>query len=374
MIEDVRQKKLEGLYLRRFNIESLPPPMFHDLPHITEVNLSWNNLSSIPPSLLTLPNLQKLILRGNQLKKLPAVTAASPSAPSSSSDQPLSPLPFLEFLDIAENLLVSLPDWLSDLFPGLKVLIVDVNNLTSFPLPLPPPAFQLTTLSASNNQLTEFPVSFLATSLPSLTVLNFSDNKLTDLSNFPAFPDLETVQLGHNELTSIPTSLFGCSKLTTLTFFRNRLTSLPTSITSLSSLARLDLSFNQLSSIPEEQILTMTSLDHLDLRGNDLDRLSLSDNLLNAFGERILIEGDVPDEIYPGLWLGSYNAAKNRFWLNRHNITHILTVASGLDDVPRAVCWGGNLLLFNYSEKLTFFSLSPPFSLSLSQVFSNENN
>ena len=226
---------------------------------------------------------------------------------------------------------------MATLFPKLQTFIVDVNNLSSLPLSLPPPDFLLSTLSASNNQLSVFPASFLSTSGSSLISLNFCDNKLSEFPpDLPIFENLESLQLGHNNFGVIPPAVFSYSKLQTLALFKNSLTFIPPKITTLSKLVRLDLSFNQLAALPEEDILSMSQLDQLDLRGNDIDRLSLSDSLLKTFGERVLIEGDIPDQISPGVWLGSYNAAKNRFWLTRNNITHILTVASGLDDVPRS--------------------------------------
>jgi atypical dual specificity phosphatase len=43
-------------------------------------------------------------------------------------------------------------------------------------------------------------------------------------------------------------------------------------------------------------------------------------------GCRVRVGGITPDLIIPGLWLGALEAARNRHFLTRHGITHVLSI------------------------------------------------
>jgi internalin A len=78
-----------------------------------------------------------------------------------------------------------------------------------------------------------------------------------------------TLNLGVNQLTSLPPEITKLTNLTTLFLSENQLTSLPPEIAKLTKLTYLDLSGNQLTSVPPE-IIKLTNLAHLDLSNNKL--------------------------------------------------------------------------------------------------------
>lgn len=68
-----------------------------------------------------------------------------------------------------------------------------------------------------------------------------------------------------------------------------------------------------------------------------------------------MVEDEFPDEIIPGIFLGSYLCAKSKHVLNRCRVTHILTVARGLEpQFPEVL-----VVLTRSVFKLPFFSLIP---------------
>lgn len=338
LLATCRTNNSHFLTLRRQNCKLLPRRYFLDLPLLlSEIDLSWNFLESLPSSIWQIASLRRLCLRGNQLTELWNQCDESDAASTSSISESKPGLANLEFLDLSENYLTSIPNSLLQISPALTTLLLDVNKLERLP-EIPPShiatSAKLVTFSASNNSIAEFPCGFLASSSSSLRTLTLSDNKIPFVPDEFACESLQTFQLGNNTLASFPISLFRLSGLVTISLFRAGILEIPALIGRLQNLERLDVSFNSIRSLPAQEIMALPKLSSLDLRGNDFDRLDLSQEFITRFGDGLLIEGDTPDEILPGVWLGSYNAAKNKFWLRRNNVTHILTIAKGLDDVP----------------------------------------
>ena len=150
-------------------------------------------------------------------------------------------------LDLSGNQLTSLPEWLGKL-SGLQVLYLSGNQLTSLPESLGKLS-GLQGLFLSGNQLTSLPESLgnlsdlqlLYLSGNQLTSLPESLGKLSAL---------QSLILSDNQLTSLPESLGKLSGLQWLDLSGNQLTSLPESLGKLSGLQELDLSGNQLTSLP----------------------------------------------------------------------------------------------------------------------------
>lgn len=95
---------------------------------------------------------------------------------------------------------------------------------------------------------------------------------------FLQLPNLELLDLAHNRLLDLPTSINSVSKLRVLRLGHNRLASLP-NISTLSSLCDLNLTHNRLILVKEtdeheDAILRLpTSLTHLDLSNNKIHNL-----------------------------------------------------------------------------------------------------
>jgi internalin A len=207
------------------------PPKIAKLPDLNSLDLSNNQLTSVPPEITRLTNLTSLNLAGNQLTSLPPEIAS---------------LTNIGRLDLSENQLTSLP--------------LEIARLTN-----------LVYLDLSRNQLVSvFP------EIASLTKLTYLDIGRTQIKGLPPeiakFTNLDTLYFYGNELTSVPPEIFSLSNLTVLGLWDNHLTSIPLEITKLSNLFALALQKNQLTSLPTE-IAELTELAHLDLNNNQLTSL-----------------------------------------------------------------------------------------------------
>ena len=169
------------------NTRQIPEDFFVGLNNLKDLSLSYNQLTSLPSSIVNLTSLRYLYLEHNELTSLPPT---------------IGNLTSLRYLYLEHNELTSLPS--------------SIVNLRS-----------LGYLNLSSNQLTSLP---------------------TSIGNLRS---LESLYLRFNQLTFLPESIVNLSSLRTLDLYRNQLTSLPTSIGNLESLERLDLRRNQLASLPE---------------------------------------------------------------------------------------------------------------------------
>lgn len=107
------------------------------IPHLTHLNLSYNNLSEIPSTICLLLHLQELLLRDNKLSQLPDEIVL---------------LKKLELLDVSHNFLQTLPKDMGKMV-GLKKLNVSYNILGTIPSSLGYSP-KLKVLLASNNRCT----------------------------------------------------------------------------------------------------------------------------------------------------------------------------------------------------------------------------
>ncbi|MEH2393211.1 MAG: COR domain-containing protein [Nostoc sp.] len=196
---------------------------------VTRLNLSGKGLTTLPPEIVQLTNLQSLYLGNNQLSSLPPEIVQ---------------LTNLRWLDLWSNQLSSLPPEIVQL-TNLYTLDLSSNQLSS----LPPEIVQLTnlhTLYLSSNQLSSLPP------------------EIVQLTN------LHTLYLGSNQLSSLPPEIVQLTNLRWLDLWSNQLSSLPPEIVQLTNLRSLDLWSNQLSSLPPE-FGQLTNLQSLGLGSNPLE-------------------------------------------------------------------------------------------------------
>ncbi|RZN33809.1 MAG: GTP-binding protein [Methanosarcinales archaeon] len=181
----------------------------------TELDLSHNQLTVLPPEIGELTCLTRLGLSGNQLTTFPPV---------------ISKLTNLTELSLVNNQLTTLPP--------------EIGKLTN-----------LTWLNLHDNQLTALLPEI--TELKSLKWLNLWSNQLTAFP--PEITELKSITelyLRSNKLTALPPEIGGLTNMTDLDLQSNKLTALPPEIAGLTRLTYLNLQDNPLPIPPE--IITKT--------------------------------------------------------------------------------------------------------------------
>ncbi|CAH1772444.1 unnamed protein product [Owenia fusiformis] len=224
------------------------------LPALVVLDIHDNEISSIPPTIAELRNLQRLNLGHNKLTELPEC---------------MSSLVNLSLLHVEHNQLSHLPEDIGKL-TSLEDLNVSHNNLTSLPASLGY-LTHVMKCNFANNNLQEIPPEI--GSMRGLRTLELTHNKLNSL---PAeLGDLEKLQqlsIRHNKLTHLPL-LRACKDLKELNIGNNAILGLtPEHLEHLQAVSVLVLNDNKLAKLPEE-ITLLQGLERLDLTNNDLTGL-----------------------------------------------------------------------------------------------------
>ena len=137
--------------------------------------------------------------------------------------------------------------------------ISDLSPLTFFP--------QLTSLYLGQNQISD--LTPLAT-LSSLNELYLLDNKIADLQPLSQLQTLQTLQIDNNQVQNLE-PLTQVTSLTKLYANNNQITSL-TALSASSELTELSLANNQISTL--NTIASLTGLTYLNLGGNQIDNIA----------------------------------------------------------------------------------------------------
>lgn len=138
----VELKSLTHLYLRnnRLGDEDLPKDFGMMRVTLRDLNLSGNNLTTLPPSLLSLSGLRNLFVGGNRITRLPRDINRFKKLKVfylggnflKHLPEEISQLSHLVALILADNQLESLPDSISEL-KKLQCLQIHKNRLTTLP-------------------------------------------------------------------------------------------------------------------------------------------------------------------------------------------------------------------------------------------------
>ncbi|XP_077215266.1 plant intracellular Ras-group-related LRR protein 6-like [Tasmannia lanceolata] len=227
----IEEEKMEKVDLSGLSLDILPNPSIN-IGYISKLDLSNNNLQSIPESLTArLLNVVVFDVHSNQIKSLP---------------NSIGCLSKLKVLNVSGNLLYSFPKTLENC-RALEELIANFNKLTKLPDTIGFDLINLKKLSVNSNKL-----AFLPLSTSHMTNLRVLDARL-------------------NCLRALPDGLENLLKLEILNVSQNfqYLQTLPYSIGLLHSLTELDVSYNKISFLPPS-IGCLKNLQKLDLQGNPL--------------------------------------------------------------------------------------------------------
>ncbi|XP_039043436.1 plant intracellular Ras-group-related LRR protein 6-like [Hibiscus syriacus] len=221
---------LSGMSLDSLPISSL------NLSNVSKLDLSINNLQSIPESLTArLLNVVAMDLHSNQLKSLP---------------NSIGCLSKLKFLNVSGNLLQTLPKTIGNC-KSLEELNANFNQLTMLPETI---GFELTylkKLSVNSNKLILLPRSI--THLTSLRVLEARLSRLRSLpDDMENLINLEVLKVSQNfqYLDTLPYSIGLSMSLVELDISYNKIKYLPDSIGCLRKLQKLRVEGNPLVSPP----------------------------------------------------------------------------------------------------------------------------
>ncbi len=231
LIKEAARNNNFSLDLSDNQLTSLPPEIAK-LKNLTELNLASNRLTALSPEIAELKNITKLNLSDNRLAALPPEIAE---------------LKNLTELNLDDNWFISLPSEIIKL-KNITKLNLASNQLTSLP-PEIAELKNLTELTLFHNWVTSLPPEIIK--LKNLTTLDLASNQLTSLPpEIAELKNLTRLYLSKNRLTALPPNITKLRNLTELNLFRNWFTSLPPAIAELKNLTTLDLTGNQLTALP----------------------------------------------------------------------------------------------------------------------------
>ncbi|KAJ8389048.1 hypothetical protein AAFF_G00124450 [Aldrovandia affinis] len=192
IVEESREKNIPEVDMCDRGVSNmLDIPALFTLSNITQLVLSHNKLTTVPPNVADLKNLEVLNVFNNQIEDLPIQ---------------ISSLQKLKHLNLGMNRLSTLPRGFGSL-PALEVLDLTYNNLNESSLP--GNFFYLTTLRAlylSDNDFEMLPPDI--SKLAKLQILSMRDNDLISLpKEIGDLAQLKELHIQGNRLTVLPPEL-----------------------------------------------------------------------------------------------------------------------------------------------------------------------
>ncbi|KAM9824440.1 leucine-rich repeats and immunoglobulin-like domains protein 3 [Neosynchiropus ocellatus] len=265
-IVDVKAKSfpsllLKNLFLNNNRISSLETGCFTNLSSsLLVLRLNRNRLSSIPPKIFQLPNLQHLDLSRNRVRRVEGLTFHGLHALSS--------------LKMQRNSLSRLMDGAFWGLSNMEVLQLDYNNLTEVSKGWLYGLLTLQQLHLSHNAISRIRPDAWEF-CQKLSELNLSSNHLSRLeeSSFVGLSLLDQLHIGNNRVSFIADGAFrGLSNLQTLDLQSNEISwtieDMNGPFSALDNLKKLFLQGNQIRSVTKKSFSGLDALQHLDLSNN----------------------------------------------------------------------------------------------------------
>ncbi|CAN8003667.1 unnamed protein product [Ixodes hexagonus] len=298
------ERTLEELYLNANQIKDLPRPLFH-CHGLRKLNLSDNDIQTLPPALSSLISLEELDISKNNVIEIPDnIKGCKCLSIVEASVNPVGKLPegFTQLINIEQ---LYLNDTFLEFLPAnfgrlskLKILELRENHLKVLPKSMAR-LTELVRLDIGQNDFAELPE--VIGSLPSLTELWCDSNRLTALPSYLGnLTKLTYLDASRNRISYVAEEIEHLVVLSDLTLTANKLQKVPETLGScLQSLTTLRLDDNHLATLPDS-IGQLSKLEELIINGNEIDSLPSTVGLLRSLSILIaddnLLE-DLPPEI-----------------------------------------------------------------------------
>ncbi|MBN3322658.1 LGR6 protein, partial [Atractosteus spatula] len=217
----------------------------------TPPDLNYNNLQEFPVAIRTLTKLQELGFHNNNIKAIP--------------ERAFVGNPLLQTIHFYENPIQFVGRSAFQYLPKLHTLSLNgATEIKEFPDLKGTTSLEILTLTGAG--LTSLPQS-LCQQLPSLQVLELSNNQIQELPSFYGCHRLEEIGLQHNQIKEISAATFQqLTSLRSIDLSWNQIKTIHRdTFASLQSLVKLDLAYNQLTNLPLDDL---SGLTHLKLKGN----------------------------------------------------------------------------------------------------------
>jgi Leucine-rich repeat (LRR) protein/protein-tyrosine phosphatase len=369
------QDKLKILELEKTNLTKFPTSILQ-LYALKSLNLNENPIKELPSQdlMFQLSSLETLSLSKCELKQWANINHQVKLKTLNLSENQIVSIPYevkslccLKELKLNKNLIKNIPDHFQ-FFDDLETLDLSQNKIDSIDHSIGR-LKNLKTLLLNGNNLTLLPIEF--GDLINLEYLDLSDNKLFHLFPFDKMLKLTSLTCKSNRIKEIPNSIGNATSLTQMDFTTNCIKTLPKEIYHLKNLVFMRLKHNQIEFLDSNLISNLSCLSYLNLDNNAI--LELPDEIMNCLNlKNILLSFNNPNGIKmsekvsewiktnkieftqefevctkvldSGLYIGSANAATNKHHLKELNVTHVLTIASNippphLDDIKYLIIY-----------------------------------
>lgn len=241
-----------------------------------ENNVLLRHLNTIDISNNHLKTLSELQILGQSFPYIETLLAADNNIDLKTSDNPLNHFSRLRHLDLSNNNISKLPESLLLSSNSMEVLILSNNNLNEIPENIFEYCKKLLQIELQRNHLGDTVWSRLAHVLV-VQSLNLSENKLTVLnqSTLNQLTQLVHLDVAKNFITNISARTFqNLQRLYTLNLANNRIERVEDeSLYGLLYLTRLELQNNVIYSMHDDVLNAVTGLTQLNISTNILSRL-----------------------------------------------------------------------------------------------------
>ncbi len=264
------------LELRDSMLEEMPEGVW-DMEDLVYLSAANNRLEALPGDVSRLVNLQRLVLKQNQLTAIPVELGTLPLQALSLEDNLLKDLPEdftyppkIQSISLSRNLLERIPKSVLNQKTASSIRL-GTNRISEVPESIA--AFEnATLLDLSDNRLTSFPSAVMG--MPNLQKLHLSSNAIEEVSGSSA--TLRILDLTGNHLEALDAAGLQMEHLTSLHLANNHIASITGDWSGLPALNWLNLDFNNLSEIPES-LYSLPQETVLSLKDNPIAAEALKD-------------------------------------------------------------------------------------------------